>query len=96
MVRWSDPAKADLKAIHNYIARDSTHYAKKVTQELVEKTGVLDGLPRLGRVVAELGDVNVREISGYAYRILYEDIENDQQIVLRRKRGFLSKKPRYP
>lgn len=59
MVRWSDPAKADLKAIHDTIARDSTHYAKKVTQELVGKTGTLAGLPRLGRVVPELGDHNV-------------------------------------
>ena len=66
MVRWSDPAKADLKAIHDYIARDSTHYAKKVTQELVEKTGVLAELPRLGRVVPELGDHNVREIPAYS------------------------------
>jgi plasmid stabilization system protein ParE len=29
MVRWSDQAKADLKAIHDTIARDSTHYARK-------------------------------------------------------------------
>ena len=46
MVRWSGPAKADLKAIHDYIARDSKHYAKKITHELVEKTGVLAELPR--------------------------------------------------
>lgn len=81
MVRWSDPAKADLKAIHDYIARDSTHYAKKVTQELVEKTGVLAELPRLGRVVPELGDDKVREIPAYSYRILYE-IKPDNDIVV--------------
>lgn len=34
MVRWSNQVKADLKAIHDLIARDSTHYASKVTQEL--------------------------------------------------------------
>jgi plasmid stabilization system protein ParE len=36
-VRWSDQAKADLKAIYDYIARDSKHYAKQVTRELVDK-----------------------------------------------------------
>jgi plasmid stabilization system protein ParE len=50
VVKWADQAKADLKAIHDYIARDSTHYAKKVTQELVEKTDALAEVPRLGRV----------------------------------------------
>jgi len=81
-VRWADQAKADLKAIHDYIARDSTHYAKKVTQELVEKTDALAELPRLGRVVPELGDENVREIPAYSYRILYEIEAGDDIVVL--------------
>jgi plasmid stabilization system protein ParE len=82
VVRWSDPAKADLKAIHDYIARDSTHYAKKVTRELVDKADGLAELPRLGRVVSELGDDNVREIPAYSYRILYEIKPGDDIIVL--------------
>ena len=36
MVIWSEPAKADLRHIFAYIAHDSRHYAKKVTQEIVE------------------------------------------------------------
>ena len=81
MVRWSDQAKADLRAIHNFIARDSTHYAKKVAQDIVEKTDTLVDLPRLGRVVPELGDENVREVPAYSYRILYE-IKTDDEIVV--------------
>lgn len=82
MVRWSDQAKADLKAIHDYIARDSTHYAKKVTRELVDKADALAELPRLGRVVPELGDESVREIPAYSYRILYEIKAGDTIVVL--------------
>jgi toxin ParE1/3/4 len=82
VVRWSDQAKADLKAIHDYIARDSTHYAKQVTRELVDKADTLPELPRLGRVVPELGDENVREIPAYSYRILYEIKPGDDIIVL--------------
>ena len=81
MVRWSDQAKADLRAIHNFIARDSTHYAKKVAQDVVEKTDTLVDLSRLGRVVPELGDENVREVPAYSYRILYE-IKTDDEIVV--------------
>ena len=82
MVRWSGQARADLKAIHDVIARDSTHYARKVTQELVEKSDALAALPRLGRVVPELGDDNVREIPVYSYRILYELKPGDDVVVL--------------
>ena len=45
MVVWSDPAKADLRHIFEYITHDSHHYAQKVTQEIVDKTGVLNELP---------------------------------------------------
>jgi len=31
MVIWTNPAKADLKSIHNFIASNSKYYAKKVT-----------------------------------------------------------------
>ena len=38
VVEWTDPAKQDLKSIHDYISRDSRLYAKKVSFELIEKT----------------------------------------------------------
>ena len=38
----------------------------------MRKTFLLDELPRMGRVVAELNEENVRELSQYSYRILYE------------------------
>ncbi len=72
MVRWSAPAKADLRSIFEYISRDSPHYARKVTQEIVAKVDVLNDLPKIGRVVPEIGEPAVRELSLYSYRILYE------------------------
>jgi len=35
MVNWSEPAKTDLRSIHDFIAHDSRHYAKKVTQDML-------------------------------------------------------------
>ncbi len=69
MVIWSEPAKVDLRSIHDFIARDSTHYAKKVTQDIVAKTDVLEELPRLRKVVPEVGNDLIRELSMYSYRI---------------------------
>ncbi|MBF0471739.1 MAG: type II toxin-antitoxin system RelE/ParE family toxin [Gammaproteobacteria bacterium] len=72
MVIWSEPAKADLRSIHDFIAHDSRHYAKKVTQDIREKTDVLDNLPKVGKKVPELNVEAVRELSLYSYRIIYE------------------------
>lgn len=80
MVIWTEPAKADLRSIHDFIAHDSCHYAKKVTQDIAEKTDSLAQLPRIGRTVSELGDENVREFSLYSYRIIYE--VKDQHILV--------------
>jgi len=72
MVIWSEPAKADLRSIHDFIAHDSGYYAKKVAQDIREKTDGLDGLPKLGKKVPELNDDAIRELSLYSYRIIYE------------------------
>ncbi|HFD11986.1 MAG TPA: type II toxin-antitoxin system RelE/ParE family toxin [Crenotrichaceae bacterium] len=72
MVIWSEPAKADLRSIHDFIAHDSRHYAKKVTQEIREKTDILDDFPNRGKKVPELDDENIKEIPLYSYRIIYE------------------------
>ena len=81
MVIWSGPAIADLRSIHDFIAHNSKHYAKKVTQDIVGKTVALSTLPRMGRVVPELGNESIREVSLYSYRILYE-LKNDDVFIL--------------
>ena len=77
MVIWSEPAKTDLRSIHDFIAHDSRHYAKKVTQDIRDKTDVLDELPKIGKKVPELNDETVRELSLYSYRIIYEIKKQD-------------------
>jgi toxin ParE1/3/4 len=72
MVIWSEPAKADLRSIHDFIAHASRFYAKKVVQDIREKTDILAQLPRTGRKVPELNEDALRELSLYSYRIIYE------------------------
>jgi plasmid stabilization system protein ParE len=47
-------------ARRDFIADGSRQYARKVVQELIDKTDILDRLPRIGQVVPELGDDNIR------------------------------------
>jgi plasmid stabilization system protein ParE len=79
MVKWTAHAKAQLRHIHDYIAQDSPFYARRVSEELVQKTIGLDKLPRKGHKVPELNDDAVRELGLYSYRILYE-IKSDNLI----------------
>ena len=72
MVIWADPAKFDLRAIHVFIASDSKYYAKKVVQDIMDRTNILKEYPRSGRKVPEIDDENIREIFMYSYRIIYE------------------------
>jgi plasmid stabilization system protein ParE len=69
------------------------HYAKKVTQDIVDKTDILDQLPRFGPVVAELGNEDIREISLYSYRIIYEIRQKDCVVlaVVHKRRNLLPK-----
>ena len=72
MVKWSVPARNDLKQLHDYIAKDSKYYARKVIQEMVAKTETLTELPEIGRIVPEISDQNIRELIVYSYRLIYE------------------------
>ncbi len=72
MVKWSVPARNDLKQIHDYIAKDSKFYAQNVIQEIVAKTETLTELPEIGRIVLEISDQNIRELIVYSYRLIYE------------------------
>ncbi len=80
MVIWSQPARADLRSIHDFIAHDSRFYAKKVVQDIREKSDILEQLPKAGKKVPELNEDHVRELSLYSYRIIYEI--KDQEIFI--------------
>lgn len=90
MVKWTDPAKLDLRDIHDYIARDSKYYAQKVSQDIVDKSEKLKHFPEIGRIVPEIDDPNIREIFIYSYRLIYEVLSNSVQVLalIHGKRDF--------
>lgn len=68
---WTPRARADLKAIHDHIAKDSPLNAKKIMREMVLKPNPLPEFPQMGRKVLEINDDNLREISLHPWRIIY-------------------------
>ncbi len=72
MLRWSARARADLKAIHDYIAKDSPLNAKAVAREILARAATLPETPRVGRIVPELSDADIREVPVHAWRVIYQ------------------------
>ena len=93
-VIWTQPAIEDLKAIRDYIARDSTFYAQKVVGEAFDKTDNLVIWPNIGRRAPEESDDTIREITHYSYRIIYQAHESHVNIlaVIHGRREYQSPK----
>ncbi len=72
MVSWSLRARADLRAIYDYIAKDSPTNARAVVREIVNRAYLIDQTPRGGRKVPELDDEAIREIPVHSWRVIYE------------------------
>ena len=90
MVKWTSTAKKDLKKIYSYIAEDSRYYARRVAQDIVEKTEGLNDFPEIGRIVPEINDKKIRELIVYSYRLIYEVKNDDVDIlaIIHGKRDF--------
>ncbi|OGI41837.1 MAG: plasmid stabilization protein [Candidatus Muproteobacteria bacterium RBG_16_64_11] len=69
---WSHEALDDIDRIAEYISRDSPAHAQQVVERLLDFADELPAHPKLGRVVPELADPNVRERFLYSYRLIYE------------------------
>lgn len=69
MVNWTAHTTVQLRHIHDYIAQDSSVYAKRVSEALVQRTADLDKLPGKGRIVSESNEDTIRKPSPYSYRI---------------------------
>ena len=78
---WSPEAVEDIEAIAAYIERDSPHYARVVASRLVETAESIPDFPKIGRVVPEADDPNLRERFVYSYRLIYR-LEQQRILVL--------------
>lgn len=70
-VYWTDKARARLRGIEQYIARDSPLVAPEVIRRILLQSRRLAQLPLSGRSVPEYERVDIREILLRPYRIIY-------------------------
>ena len=71
-ISWTLQAKDDLKAIAEYIKLDSVRYAKLQIIKIKSRTQILKSYPRAGRVVPEIENNQIRELTDHNYRIIYK------------------------
>ena len=80
-VIWTDPAALDVENIRDYIARDSTLYAARFCDKLVNSVTGLARSPRSGGRVLEFDVDHYREIVVWPYRVIYEIRGEDCYVV---------------
>jgi addiction module RelE/StbE family toxin len=80
-VIWTYTAKNDLQGIYLYIAKDSVFYAARLVDQIVQTVRNLKTHPKIGRVVPEYDQHNLREIIYHNYRIVYKITKNGIFIV---------------
>ena len=78
---WTRQAQEDLRAIRTFIARDSPITAISFVQRLRSATDRLRKFPESGQVIAELANLNVREVIYGNYRIMYRFREDVVEVL---------------
>ena len=81
-LNWTLLARNDLKAIFEYISKDSKKYAKLEILKIKSRTQILKVQLLIGKEVIESGNIDVRELVEGNYRIIYKMVDNDRIDIL--------------
>ena len=77
-------SQEDLRGIVSFIAQHNLVRAKSFGNELIDRALTLVELPERGRVVPEISEPFVREITHGSYRIIYEIIPKQNIVYILR------------
>ncbi len=80
-IRWTEQALGDLEAIHDYVARDSEHYAALLVERLIASLDYVERFPEFGRMVPEFQRHELREVILGSYRIVYRLGSDDADVI---------------
>ena len=80
-VVWTETAIGHLMDIYEYIARDSTRYAKRMVDRITARSKQIASFPESAPVVAEYADPTIREVIEGPYRVIYR-LQSDAVVVL--------------
>jgi toxin ParE1/3/4 len=76
---WSTLALEDLRAVYDYVSLNSPSFADRLVDTVIQRVEVLKKNPRIGRIVPEFSDENIRELIEGSYRIIYK-MEGEDKI----------------
>lgn len=68
---WTREALERLSEIEKYISKENPENAIRFVDYLIEKGESIKDFPKIGRMVPEIGQDNIREIIAKRYRIIY-------------------------
>lgn len=80
-IRWTDVARADLRAIHGFYVDRNPADAERVVGAVLKAANGLMTFPLLGRI-GRIEGTRERVLGRYPYRIVYR-IEGDTIVILR-------------
>ena len=83
-VIWTESAQRALDDVVTYIAQESPGGSARVLIRALDVAASLSTLAERGRVVREIGDPTLRELSVHKYRLLYR-VREDRVVI----RAFL-------
>jgi len=81
-LNWTLLARNDLKAIFEYISKDSKNYAKLEILKIQRRTQILKLQPLIGKEVIEIGNIAVPELVEGNYRIIYKMVDKSSIDIL--------------
>ncbi|MEY5020359.1 MAG: hypothetical protein RLZ22_1447 [Verrucomicrobiota bacterium] len=95
-IEWSSQARRDLAAIHDFIGRDSEHYAKLQIERLLARAEAAAEMPTRGHRVHELPNSELREVHEGGYRIIYRYDAKTLQVltIVHMKQRFTKRRTR--
>jgi toxin ParE1/3/4 len=71
-ILWTEPSLNDLRAIRDYIAKDSETYAANFVESILSAVEQVSEFPRMGRIVPEADIPDIRELVFRGYRVIYQ------------------------
>lgn len=74
-LRWTPHSIADLHAIYDYIAEDSSDKALSMIDRLTSREDQIIAHPHSGRMVPEVEREDIRELIEAPYRIIYRIVD---------------------
>lgn len=77
---WSPRAASHLESICEFIAEDSSVYARIFVQKVVALVKSISAYPQAGRIVPEYDDPNLREKIYGDYRVIYRIVDDRIEI----------------